>query len=345
MSFVELNKLKKGDKIAIVSPSFAAPGRWPDVYELCKKRMREIFELEAVELPATKKIGASKEERSHDLIAAFENPDIKAVMASLGGDDQVTYIKNLPVEPFKNNPKPFFGFSDNTHFINHLWLNNIPAYYGASLFTEFGIQGEMDDFTIKFLKHAFFDQGEFELYSSDIFNDIGLDWGDPSTLSMKRRYQENEGWYWDGLKDAEGTLWGGCLESLDELLRHNIQIPSLDQFREIVLAIETSEGLPHHDDVMRVLRALGERGILEKIRGIVVGRPKAWEFDKPNPDDVKIIYKENQRKTILETVRRYNMNIPVVQNVDFGHTAPQICMPFGRKIRLDSKRQKLFAEF
>ncbi|HTY39564.1 MAG TPA: LD-carboxypeptidase, partial [Candidatus Paceibacterota bacterium] len=140
MNFVSLNKLKKGDKVAILSPSFAAPGKWPRVYELGLKRLRETFELEPVEFPATKKLGASKEDRSKDLIDAFENKEIKAVIASLGGDDQITYIKNLPASPFINNPKPFFGFSDNTHFENFLWLNGIPSYYGGSLFTEFAMQ-------------------------------------------------------------------------------------------------------------------------------------------------------------------------------------------------------------
>lgn len=87
MDFINLNKLKKGDKVAILSPSFAAPGKWPQVYELGLKRLREIFELEPVEFPATKKIGASKDERSKDLVDTFENKEIKAVIASLGGDD------------------------------------------------------------------------------------------------------------------------------------------------------------------------------------------------------------------------------------------------------------------
>ena len=48
MDCVKLDKLKKGDKIAILSPSFAAPGKWPWVYELGLKRLREVFELEPV---------------------------------------------------------------------------------------------------------------------------------------------------------------------------------------------------------------------------------------------------------------------------------------------------------
>lgn len=345
MDFLRLNKLKKGDKIAIVSPSFAAPGRWPHVYDLCLSRMNKIFELHPIEFPSTKKIGASAEERSNDLISAFENSEIKAVMASLGGDDQVTYVKNLPHEPFKKNPKLFFGYSDNTHFINHLWLNNIPSFYGASLFTEFGIQGEMDSLTIQFLKHAFFQEGEFELEASSTFNDIGLDWSDPLTLNQKRRYQHNEGWYWNGSKNAEGVLWGGCLESIDELLRHNIRIPTLSQFQSVVLAVETSEEIPSSDYVRRVFRALGAREILKNINGLLIGRPKAWEFNNQQSDEMKIKYKENQRKAILDIVRIYNRDIPIVQNLDFGHTAPQICLPFGRRVRIDVDNKKIFAQF
>ena len=41
----KLSKLKRGDKIAIVSPSFAASAVWPHVHELGLKRLREVFDL------------------------------------------------------------------------------------------------------------------------------------------------------------------------------------------------------------------------------------------------------------------------------------------------------------
>lgn len=345
MKFIKLPKLKTGDKVAIVSPSFAAPGKWPHVYKLGLQRIKDVFGLVPVEFPTTKKLGASKEERSKDLIDAFENKEIKAVIASLGGDDQITYIKNLPKKPFINNPKPFFGYSDNSHFINYLWLNGIPSFYGGSLFTEFAMQGKMDEYTIKYLKRAFFEEGEFELEASVKFNDIGLNWNDESLLNQRRRYQPNDGWDWDGSKNVEGVTWGGCVESIDEMLRHAVDIPSLDQFNNIVLFMETSEEIPSAEYVRRVFRALGERKILQKIVGLIMGRPKAWEFDKPQSDEEKINYKKKQRKTVLEIVRQYNQKIPVVQNVDFGHTAPQICIPAGSKMRIDSVNKKIFARF
>jgi len=345
MNFVTLPKLQKGDKVAILSPSFAAPGRWPDVYELGLQRLRDIFGLEPVEFPVTKKLGASAEERSKDLIDAFENKEIKAVIASIGGDDQVTYIKNLPKEPFVNNPKPFFGYSDNTHFINFLWLCGVPSFYGGHLFTEFAMQNEMDEFTIKYLKYALFENGVFELKASPVFNDIGLNWSDSTLLTQKRRYQENEGWYWNGSVNREGVTWGGCVESIDELLRHGTVIPAIKDFENIILFMETSEEIPGHDYVRRVLRALGERGILKNIKGLLVGRPKAWEFGKPNTDEQKEEYKKGQREMVLEIVRKYNEDIPIIQNLDIGHTSPQICLPTGKKMVVNSTNKTIKVEF
>lgn len=341
----KLPKLTKGDRVAIVSPSFAASAVWPHVHELGLKRIREVFELEPVMYPATAKLDATLEEKAADLISAFSDKDIKGVISTLGGDIQVTYINNLSSEPFVTNPKPFFGYSDNSHFSNFLFLNEIPSFYGAALFTQFAHEKSMNEYTVKYLKHALFNEGEFELLPSESFNDIGLDWGDESSLEKEREYEPNEGWSWDGEENTEGLLWGGCLESVDEMLRHGVPIPSLEQFESIVLMMETSEEIPSADYVRRVFRALGERGILERIKGVVVGRAKAREFDKLRNPAERAAYRKAQQETIVKVVRAYNKNIPIVQNMDFGHTEPQIPMPYGNKIRFNSKEKRVYATF
>ncbi|HBP51328.1 MAG: Peptidase U61 LD-carboxypeptidase A [Candidatus Shapirobacteria bacterium GW2011_GWE1_38_10] len=345
MNFVTLPKLKNGDKVAILSPSFAAPAVWPHVYKLGCQRLRDVFGLEPIEFPTTRKLGASGEERIKDLVDAFESKDIKAVIASLGGDDQITYIKKLPREPFINNPKPFFGYSDNTHFINHLWLNGIPSFYGGCLFTEFAMQVKMDEFTVDYLNHAFFDNGFFDLKSSPTFNDIGLNWNDPSTINTRRKHQQNPFWSWDSLNNSQGITWGGCVESIDDMLRHGATIPNLNDFKNIVLFLETSEEIPDHFYFRRVLRALGERGILSNVQGLLIGRPKAWEFNKQKTDKEKIIYKKAQQEMVLEVTRKYNEDIPIIQNIDIGHTAPQIPLPVGKKIKIDSSTKSIQMEF
>lgn len=341
----KLSKLRKGDKVAIVSPSFPASAVWPHVHELGLKRIREVFGLEPVEYPATANLKASVEEKAQDLIAAFSNPEIKAVISTLGGDIQVTYVKNLPAGPFVDNPKPFFGYSDNSHFANFLFLNGIPSFYGAALFTQFAHQKEMNEFTVKYIKHALFDEGEFELEPGESFNDLGLDWGDESLLHKEREYEPNSGWVWDGNANAEGLLWGGCVESVDEMLRHGVQIPSLEQFENCILMMETSEEIPSADYVFRVFRALGERGILERVKGVCVGRAKAREFNVLKNPEERVVYRKEQQEMIVKILRFYNKNIPIVQHMDFGHTEPQIPMPCGNNLRIDSENQKIFATF
>lgn len=129
------------------------------------------------------------------------------------------------------------------------------------------------------------------------------------------------------------------------MLRHNTPIPTLAQFEDIVLMLETSEEIPSADYVFRVMRAFGERGILERLQGVIVGRPKAWEFDNQKTPDERTAYRTNQRETVLRAVRQYNQTIPVVQNLNFGHTDPQIPMPYKNTIRIDSKHKRIFAKF
>jgi muramoyltetrapeptide carboxypeptidase LdcA involved in peptidoglycan recycling len=315
------------------------------VYELGLARLCEHFELEPVEYPTTRRLGASAADRADDLVAAFSDDAIKAVFASLGGDDQVTYVKNLPTEAFRNHPKPFFGFSDNTHFANHLWHCRVPSFYGGHILGQFGMHGAMDQMTLDYLGTALFHRGERELHASKVFNDVGLDWKDPSLLGTRRAYEPNDGWYWDGTGVTSGISWGGCLESIDELLRHGQRLPSLNEFGGIVLVTETSEEIPRAGVVHRVYRALGERGILAQVKAVLVGRPKAWEFDQLRDTAARQAYRAEQRQITLQTIRHYNASAPVVQNVDFGHTDPQICLPYGGLIRLDSSARRLWAQF
>jgi muramoyltetrapeptide carboxypeptidase LdcA involved in peptidoglycan recycling len=77
MTFERLSKLKKGDKVAMLSPSFAGPGVWPHMYELGKERLRSVFGLEAVEYPTNCKVGATAKERMQDLVSALKIQKLK----------------------------------------------------------------------------------------------------------------------------------------------------------------------------------------------------------------------------------------------------------------------------
>ncbi len=68
---------------------------------------------------------ATPHERAADLTAAFADPSIKAVVAAIGGDDQITVIPHLDDDVIRRNPEPFFGYSDNTNLLAHLWRGSV----------------------------------------------------------------------------------------------------------------------------------------------------------------------------------------------------------------------------
>lgn len=343
--FVKLSKLSKGDQVAVISPSAGLPQVFPWVQDLGLERMRNVFGLEPVEYPTTRVMGSSLEDRAKDVMAAFADPKNKAVFASIGGSDQVRLIKHLDPSIFINNPKPFFGYSDNTHLHNFLWNLGIPSYYGGGIMNQFGMNAQMFDITVNSLNHALFDEGEYELEVSTEYNDEGLDWSVKENLDKPRKLDKNIGLIWDGEKDVEGVLWGGCVESLIVQSSTAKYLPKDGDLEGTVLFLETAEDIPEHWIVEYLLTGFGERGWLNKFQAILVGRPKAWEFDKQNSEEVKVKYAEKQRKTVIDVVRQYNSTIPIVQNLDFGHTDPQVALPNGGKVRVISGEKKIYLSY
>lgn len=344
-SFINLPKLFNGDQVAVISPSAGLPGKFPWVQDLGLQRLQGVFGLSPKEYPTTRMIGSSLADRARDVVAAFADPQNRAVFSSIGGSDQIKLIKYLDPRVFLDNPKPFFGYSDNTHLHNFLWRLGIPSYYGAHIMTQFGMNGGMHDVTVRSLRHALFDDGEYEFEVANAYNDEGLDWSDPNSLAKPRKMEPNDGLYWDGDANAEGILWGGCVESLIVQATTGRYLPKDDELEGTILFIETGEDIPEHWIVEYLLAGFGERGWFEKVQAVLVGRPKAWEFDKPNAAEQKAAYRREQRETVLAVVREYNATIPVVQNLDFGHTDPQVVLPMGRIARIDAGQKKVFLAY
>lgn len=340
-SFKKLPKLSPGDKVAVLSPSSGLPEIFPWVFEHGLKRLQDIFDLQPIEYPTTRQMNAPLQDRARDILSAFEDEEIKAIFTSIGGYDQIRLIRYLDSSKIAKNPKPFFGFSDNTHIHNYLWNLGIPSYYGGSVMTQFAMQLDMHDITVKSLRHALFDHGEFDMDVSETFNDIGLSWEDPGNLKKERIWEPNYGLFWDGEESASGVLWGGCVESLIVQMSSGIYLPKDDDLEDTILFIETAEDIPEPWIPQYLLYGMGERGWLNRFKGVLVGRPKAWEFNKQLNANEKEAYKEEQRKVIVDSIRAYNTSIPIVQNLDFGHTDPQIILPMGNRASIDPKGKNI----
>ena len=341
-SFVTLPKPTPGSVAAVVSPSAGLPGLFPWVQDLGLRRLRDEFGLIPREYPTTRQMGASYEDRARDLMAAFADPDVTVVIASIGGEDEIGLIKHLDPAVFLAHPKPFFGYSDNTNLHNFLWRLGLPSFYGLSTMVQLGMPGGVLPLTSRSLRHALFGAGECEVEVSTEFTDIELPWDDPANLTRSRPLEPNDGLIWDGTDDAEGTLWGGCFEVLLGILVAGRFTPADDDLDGVVLYLETSEETPDPFVVRYFLTALGERGWLDRIAGLLVGRPKAWTAKKPLDAPARAAYRQAQRKAVVKAVRRYNRTIPIVMNLDFGHTDPQIIIPSGGRARIVTSQRRVF---
>ncbi len=114
-AFTYPDKPSRGDAVAVLSPSAGLPARFPLPFELGLRRLREEFGLRPVEYPTTRAPRASPAERAADIHAAFADPEIKAIVASIGGEDELKVLAHLDPEVLTASPKPFFGYSDNTN--------------------------------------------------------------------------------------------------------------------------------------------------------------------------------------------------------------------------------------
>jgi hypothetical protein len=108
-------KAQPGDRVAVVSLSWVGPGVFPAVHEIGMRVLREELGLIPVEYPTTRQRGATPQDRAADLMTAFAGPTIRAVLATIGGADQITVLPHLDPAVFIANPKPFVEYSDNTN--------------------------------------------------------------------------------------------------------------------------------------------------------------------------------------------------------------------------------------
>lgn len=176
-------KAQPGDRIAVVSPSFAAPGFAPAVHEQAMRRLAEVTGLEPVDYPTTRQLGASAENRARDLNAAFADPEIRAVVSTVGGEDQITVIGHLDAEGLRTDPKPFLGYSDNTNL--HQWLlgHGVASFYGGSTQVHLGPGPAVDPVHAASLRAALLTGERLEITEPGESEDHGVDWLDPRALS------------------------------------------------------------------------------------------------------------------------------------------------------------------
>ena len=336
------SKPRPGDKVAVLSPSSGLPGLLPIPHDLGLRRLREEFGLIPVEYPATRKMGSTPQERAADLHAAFADPEIRAIVSSIGGDDQITVLPHLDAELIKANPKPFFGYSDNTCLLAYLYDLGIVGYHGGAVMVQFGRPVAMHPMSADSLSAALFTSGSYELSPADAVAETFGPWDDPRTFDVEPDLVPRDGWRWHNPdRVVEGVGWGGNLEVLSWLLMADRAVRPGNG----VLFLETSEEMPSADEVYRILRSMGERGLLHRFQAALIGTPQVWALDRRTSVAERAAYREEQHEAVVRAFTPYRPDATLVFDVDFGHTDPQVVLPYGGTIRVDGPARRISVRY
>ncbi|MBU2667572.1 LD-carboxypeptidase [Actinoplanes bogorensis] len=339
-------KLRPGDRVAIVSPSWAGPGVYPAVHDLALRRIRADLGLEPVEFPSTRTVDASPADRAADLMAAYADPTIRAVFASIGGDDQITVLPHLDPAPFVADPKPYFGYSDNTNLLNWLWNHGVPGFHGGSTMVHLACGGGIDPEHLASLRAALFETVDLPITPVDRFSEEELSWSDPASLDTPRPTVPSPDWIWHRPDTVvSGPTWGGSLEIVHWNLAASRWIQPVERYAGSILLLETSEEMPPADEVFRMLRNAGERGLLEQFPAVLVAKAKAAFRGQPPSAGERSRYRDDQREAVLKALAAYNPSAMAVFGIDFGHTSPQWILPYGGRMTVDGPNRSVVAHF
>jgi muramoyltetrapeptide carboxypeptidase len=243
-------------------------------------------------------------EVAEDLNRHLRDPEVRAIFSLTGGRMTLSYLDQIDVEAVRADPKPVLGMSDISalHLALHARTGLVSLHSDLVTFG-FGEWNEVDD--------ARRDQLA-DLYRRVLTEDTPLGPLPP-------------GGPWECWQSgrAEGPLIGGMLNRLVRVQASSSALPP-ERFDGAILFWE--EAFTSTSVVWNDLHVLRQAGVLDRISGLIVGKPFEVEPTPPGPDSFRDI--------VLEVVGE--LDIPVLGDVDIGHAGPNLPMPLGIRAEMDA---------
>ena len=332
--------LSPWDNVIALSLSWWGPGSFSHRYEIWKKQLEDTFHVNVIEWKYTLKdykwIYEHPEARAEDLMNALKNPSIKAVISSIGGEESIRILPYIDFDVIKNNPKIFMGYSDSTvtHFIfRKAW---IVSFYWPAIMAWFGENWGMFPYMIDSVKKTIFSNEKiWELVpNKQWWTSEHLDWSFPENQDKKRKLMDCtwRRWHqWKGIHSWE-SIWG-CIDVFPFMVWTSIW-PSLEEWKWKILFLEPSEEQMPEYSFERIIRNLWSQWILQVLEGILV-----WRSQFNYETNVQINYDD----VLLNVVNNelWLKDLPIVTNMDFGHTDPMLTMPLWCQIEIDCDNRKI----
>jgi muramoyltetrapeptide carboxypeptidase len=308
-------KLRRGDTIRVVAPSrsraMVAEHDHSDVIDarFAAMRLRLTFGEHVDERDDFD--SSPVKSRVADLHAAFADPDVAGILTVIGGFNSNQLLPHLDWDLIAANPKIFCGYSDITALQNAILARTGLVTYSGPHWSSFGMRDHFEQ-TQSWFTQALFGSGSFDLHPAPAWTD------DLWFLDQDNRPERpGEGWWPLAPGQAAGRIVGGNLCTLN-LLQGTEYMPSLDG---ALLLIE-DDALVDADTFARDLTSLLQQPGAAGIQGVAIGR-----FQQASRVSRHLLEQIITRSDRLA-------GLPVLANVDFGHTSPLATFPVGGRASL-----------
>jgi muramoyltetrapeptide carboxypeptidase LdcA involved in peptidoglycan recycling len=318
MDYVFPAKLKAGDEVRIIAPAKSMGLINDETKEYANKRFKDL----GLALSFGENIdefdefnSSSINSRVKDFEDAFLDKNVKAVITVIGGFNSNQLLNHIDWSIIKNNPKIFCGFSDITVLNNAILKMSGLVNYSGPHYSSLGMKLFLD-YTLNYFKKCLMEEEPFEVLPSKNWSD-DLWFMDQDNRSVI----DGDGWTLLNRGKAKGTIIGGNLGSLS-LLKGTEYMPDISGS---ILFLEDTETCDNFE-FDRLLVSLIQQPNFSKVKGIVFGR-----FQKNGKMNLELL------KKIIGTKPELS-KIPIIANLDFGHTTPIFTFPIGGEAELKAGR-------
>lgn len=322
-----LNRLQKGDKIGIYSPSspitYSSPKRFQRAKSFLESKGFEIIEGNLTGKHDYYRSGTIQD-RADELNELIRNPEIKMIMSTIGGTNSNALLPYLDYDAFKKNPKIMIGYSDATAILLGIYAQTgIPTFYGPALVPSFGEFEPFLDHTYDYFKEMLIEEQSlpFIIPTPPIWTDEPLNW----EVKTGDKVQRDNEWVCVNEGVAQGRLVGGNLNTMYGIWG-SPYMPDIQQ-GDIILLEDTMKTASVVEKNFTLLKL---NGVFEKVSGILLGKHELFDDQgtRRTPYDI-----------LLEVMG--NRDIPILADFDCCHTQPMLTLPIGRNVELDATNRKV----
>jgi len=322
-----VQRLKKGDKIGIFTPSSPSTVTANKRFQRAKSFIEEKgFVIVEGELTGQSDVyrSGSPKARAEELNKLLRNPDIKMIMSTIGGTNSNSMLPYIDYEAFKDYPKLVVGYSDATAVLLALYAKTgNTTYYGPALIPSFGEFEPLVNDTYRYFKQYFMEENKlpYEVPMPPFWSDEPVNWLEKTTEKILYR---NE-WVTGQSGVAEGRLIGGNVNAMYGFIG-SPYFPTIDHGD--ILLIE--DCMKNASVVEKNFAMLKLHGVFEKVGGIILGKHELY-------DDLGT----GKRPLDLLIEQLDGLDIPILAEFDTCHTHPMHPLAIGKKVKLDADAKKV----